>query len=64
MFINQKNETFKEEAEAWGLNQNGFSIQSYFFDYDKDGDLDMYLVNHRVDFENTLRIEKKENQKF
>ena len=64
LFINQKNETFKEEAEAWGLNQNGFSIQSYFFDYDRDGDLDMYLVNHRVDFENTLRIEKKENQKF
>ncbi len=64
LFINQKNGTFKEEGEQWGLDHAGFSIQSYFFDYDKDGDLDMYLLNHRVDFENTLRIEKKENQKF
>ncbi len=64
LFINQKDGTFKENAKAWGLDHNGFSIQSYFFDYDKDGDLDMYLVNHRSDFENTLRIEKKENQKF
>ncbi len=63
LYINQKDGTFKEEAHAFGLDNDGFSIQSYFFDYDKDGDLDMYLVNHRVDFENTLRIEQKENQK-
>ena len=64
LFINQKNNTFKEEAQNWGLDNDGFSMQSYFFDYDKDGDLDMYLVNHRIDFENTLRLEKKENQKL
>ena len=64
LFINQKNGSFKEEAKRWGLDHNGFSIQSYFFDYDKDGDLDMYLVNHRSDFENTLRLEKKGTQKF
>lgn len=64
LFINQQNGSFKEDANSWGLDHNGFSIQSYFFDYDKDGDLDMYLVNHRSDFENTLRIEQKENQKF
>ena len=63
LYINQKDGTFKEDAHAFGLDNDGFSIQSYFFDYDKDGDLDMYLVNHRVDFENTLRIEKKEYQK-
>ncbi len=64
LFINQKNGIFKEQAKQWGLDHSGFSIQAYFFDYDRDGDLDMYLVNHRIDFENTLRIEKKENQKF
>jgi hypothetical protein len=64
LFINLRNGTFKEDAKSWGLNHNGFSIQSYFFDYDKDGDLDMYLVNHRIDFENTLRLEQNENQKF
>ena len=64
LFINQKNNTFKEEAKKWSLDSDGFSMQSYFFDYDKDGDLDMYLVNHRVDFENTLRLEKIGSQKL
>lgn len=56
LFINQKNNSFKEEAAKYGLNQHGFSTQSYFFDYDKDGDLDMYLVNHRADFNNNTTI--------
>jgi hypothetical protein len=64
LFINQKNNTFKEEAQKWGLDDDGFSMQSYFFDYDKDGDLDMYLVNHRVDFKNTLRLEKIGSQEL
>ena len=64
LFVNQKDGTFKEESQKWGLDDNGFSIQAYFFDYDKDGDLDMYLVNHRVDFENTLRLENRQSQKI
>ena len=64
LFINQKNNTFKEEAKKWGLDNDGFSMQSYFLDYDKDGDLDMYLVNHRVDFENTLKLEEIGKQKL
>jgi len=56
LFINQKNNTFKESAKAYGLNHPGFSTQSYFLDYDKDGDLDMYLVNHRYDFKNNSKI--------
>ncbi|MEJ2112924.1 MAG: VCBS repeat-containing protein, partial [Flavobacteriaceae bacterium] len=57
LFINQKDGTFKNEAKKWGLDENGFSIQSYFFDYDKDGDLDMYLVNHRPDFSESNKVE-------
>lgn len=64
LFVNQKDGTFKEEAQKWGLDHNGFSIQSYFFDYDKDGDLDMYLVNHRPDFGNANRLEPKENKEY
>lgn len=37
---------FKEEAEAYGLAFSGLSTQATFFDYDLDGDLDMYLMNH------------------
>lgn len=38
--------TFTEKAEEYGLNHVGFSTQATFFDYDNDGDLDMYLLNH------------------
>lgn len=57
LFINQKDNTFKEEAHKYGLDHNGFSTQAYFLDYDKDGDLDMYLVNHRADFRNNTHID-------
>ncbi|TXE12721.1 RNA-binding protein [Seonamhaeicola algicola] len=50
LYINQKNNTFKEEAAKYRLNSSSFSTQAYFFDYDKDGDLDVYIVNHRIDF--------------
>ncbi len=48
LFINQGNLTFKEQAHEYGLDFQGFSTQAAFFDYDMDGDLDMYLLNHSV----------------
>ena len=57
LFINQKNNTFKEEAAKYGLDHFGFSTQAYFFDFDNDEDLDMYLVNHRQDFRNNINID-------
>ena len=59
LYINQKNNTFKESSAAWGLAHLGYSTQSYFFDYDKDGDLDMYQLNHRIDFQNNGKINSK-----
>ncbi len=40
--------TYKDEAKEYGLDFSGFSTQAVFFDYDMDGDLDMYLLNHSV----------------
>ena len=51
LFVNQGNNSddipiFKEMAADYGLDSPAFSNQSYFFDYDLDGDLDMLLLNH------------------
>ena len=48
LFINNGNLTFTERAHEYGLDVEGFNTQASFFDYDNDGDLDMFLVNHSV----------------
>ncbi len=48
LYINQGNGTFKEEARRYGLDFDSYSGSAAFFDYDKDGDLDMYLLNQAV----------------
>lgn len=45
LYINNGDLTFTEQASKFGLDDHGFSVQSIFFDYDKDGLVDMYLVN-------------------
>ncbi|HET9486929.1 MAG TPA: VCBS repeat-containing protein, partial [Chryseosolibacter sp.] len=51
LFINNQDGTFTESAKNYGLDDTGFAIQSAFLDYDRDGDLDMYLLrNSYVDY--------------
>ncbi len=48
LFINQKNGQFLEQAASYGLDFQGFSTQAAFLDFDLDGDLDCFLLNHSV----------------
>ena len=40
--------TYEDKSKEYGLDFSGFSTQAVFFDYDMDGDLDMYLLNHSI----------------
>lgn len=51
LFINYGNDNngiphFNEQASQYGLADSAFSTQVYFFDFDRDGDLDMFSLNH------------------
>jgi len=61
LFINQHNLTFKEQAATYGLADTGYSTQAAFFDYDKDGDLDMYLMNYLLSDRNGNTIYPRDN---
>ena len=48
LYINNGNGTFTDRTREYGLEHEGYSTQAAFFDYDEDGDLDMYLLNSSV----------------
>ena len=77
LYLNQGDMTFKEAAESFGIADPGYSIQSTFVDYDKDGDLDLYVVNQppnkksfkkelkgKIDYRFTDRFFRNDGSKF
>lgn len=64
LYINNGDNTFTESAAAYGLDFDSYSSNAAFFDYDLDGDLDLYLLNHAVHTQNSfgkfdLRFERR-----
>lgn len=60
LFINNGDDTFTESAAAFGLDDKGFSTHAAFFDYDKDGDVDMYLLNNSYQAIGSFNLRKNE----
>ncbi|HEY0529190.1 MAG TPA: VCBS repeat-containing protein [Gemmatimonadaceae bacterium] len=54
LFINNGDGTFTDRAKQYGLDFAGYATQALFFDYDRDGDLDMYLLNHSTHTERQM----------
>ncbi len=54
LFINNGNGTFTERAKEFGLDFKNYGTTAAFFDYDLDGDLDMYLLNHAIHTEDSF----------
>ncbi len=53
-YLNNGNETFKECAQEYGIQDKNKSTQSAFLDYDQDGDLDLFVMNHASFFKTTI----------
>ncbi len=48
---------FAESAAAYGIADQGYTTHAAFFDYDRDGDLDLYLVNNSPRAANSFGLE-------
>ena len=59
-FINNGDGTFSEKAEEMGLADTGLSTHASFFDYDKDGDLDVYLLNNSYTAIGSFNLQKNQ----
>ena len=63
LFINNGDLTFSEKAEEYGLADPGYSTHASFFDYDRDGDLDVYLLNNSYQAIGSFDLRRSERPK-
>jgi len=62
LYLNNGDQTFTESGKTYGINDSHWSNHSSFFDYDQDGDLDLFVMNHttywRVNIPKVVEIMK------
>jgi hypothetical protein len=57
LYINNGDGTFTDRTKEYGLEHTGYSTQAVFFDYDGDGDLDMYLLDHSTHDQRAIKAQ-------
>ena len=60
LFINNGDLTFTERAQEYGIADRGYTTHAAFFDYDKDGDLDLYILNNSYQAIGSFNLRKNE----
>jgi len=63
LFINNGDQTFTERAVEYNLADKGFSTHASFFDFDKDGDLDVYILNNSYQAIGSFDLRRNERPK-
>lgn len=63
LFINNGNLTFTERAAEYGVADKGYTTHAAFFDYDRDGDLDLYILNNSYQAIGSFNLQKNERDK-
>src|SRR6202171_3789435 len=59
LYINNGDGTFTDRTKQYGLDHVGYNTQALFFDYDGDGDLDMYLLDHSTHPQRTIESQSQ-----
>ncbi|MBL7873492.1 MAG: VCBS repeat-containing protein [Cyclobacteriaceae bacterium] len=63
LFINNKDNTFTEQAKRYGVADGGFTTHAAFLDYDNDNDLDLYILNNSYQAIGSFNLMKNERPK-